>query len=160
MCQKKAVDSAVDLDALIQVSVPMSHVKTRGYGQGERNDDGSSCWPAAHSHEKEADQAKRNSAEPPKPAKAKAPPPLPHAGVQQTIPWDNRFEKKRNDDGSSCWPAAHAHQKEADQAKRNSAEQPKPVKAKAPPPLLHAGVQQTIPLDGRFEETQEKTQTF
>ena len=130
MCQKKAVDSAVDLDALIQVSVPMSHVKTRGYGQGERNDVGSSCWPAAHSHEKEADQAKRNSAEPPKPAKTKAPPPLPHAGVQKDIPWDERFG------------------------------QPTQVKAKAPPPLLHAGVQQTIPLNERFEGTQEKSQTF
>ena len=93
MCQKKAVDSAVDLDALIQVSVPMSHVKTRGYGQGERNDGESSCWPAEHTHENEADQAKRNSAEQPKPAKAKAPPPLPHAGVQQTIPLDGRFEE-------------------------------------------------------------------
>ena len=160
MCLKKAVDSAVDLDALIQVKIPMSHVKTRGYGQAERSDGGSSCWPAAHSHEKEADQAKRNSAEPPKPAKTKAPPPLPHAGVQQTIPWDRRFEDKKNDDGSSCWPAAHSHQKEADQAKRNSAEQPKPVKTKAPPPSLHAGVQPTIPFDRRFEGTQEKSQTF
>ena len=92
MCQKKAVDSAVDLDELIQVSVPMSHVKTWGHGQGERNDVGSSCWSAAHSHEKEADQAKRNSAEPPTPAKAKAPPPLPQAGVAKGIPWDGRFE--------------------------------------------------------------------
>ena len=96
MCQKKAVDSAVDLDALIQVSVPMSHVKTWGHGQGERNDVGSSCWSAAHSHEKEADQAKRNSAEPPTPAKAKAPPPLPQAGVAKGIPWDGRFEVEEN----------------------------------------------------------------
>ena len=93
MCLKKAVDSTLNLDDLIQVEIPMSHVKTRGYDQAERSDGGSSCWPAAHLPEKEADQAKRNSAEPPKPAKTKAPPPLPHAGVQQTIPLDGRFEE-------------------------------------------------------------------
>ena len=130
MCLKKAVDSTLNLDDLIQVEIPMSHVKTRGYDQAERSDGGSSCWPAAHLPEKEADQAKRNSAEPPKPAKTKAPPPLPHADVQKDIPWDERFG------------------------------QPTQVKAKAPPPLLHAGVQQTIPLGERVEGTQEKSQTF
>ena len=87
MCLKKAVDSTVDMNAVIQEWVPMSHVKTWGHGQGERNDVGSSSWPAAHSLEKEADQGKRNSPEPPKPAKAKAPPPLAQAGVPQIIPW-------------------------------------------------------------------------
>ena len=69
------------MDAQIKECVPMSHVNTWGHGQGERNDILSSCCSAANSHEKEAEQSKRSSPEPPKAAKAKAPPAFAQAGV-------------------------------------------------------------------------------
>ena len=107
------MNSTVDMDAQIKECVPMSHVNTWGHGQGERNDILSSCCSAANSHEKEVDQSKRISPEPPKAAKAKAPPALAQAGVPQipskappaTLPnttnrpglenyWDQRFENQ------------------------------------------------------------------
>ena len=75
------MESAMDMDALIKQCVPMSHVNTLGHGQGERSDVLSSCTSAAHSHEKAEEQGKRNSPEPPKAAKAKAPPALAQAEI-------------------------------------------------------------------------------
>ena len=75
------MDSTVDVDALIEECVPMSHINTWGHGQSEKNDVGSSCCSAANSHEKEAEQSKRSSPEPPKAAKAKAPPAFAQAEV-------------------------------------------------------------------------------
>ena len=71
----------MDMDALIKQCVPMSHVNTLGHRQGERNDVLSSCTSAANSHEKAEEQGKRNSPEPPKAAKAKAPPAFAQAEV-------------------------------------------------------------------------------
>ena len=73
----------MDMDAQIKECVPMSHVNTWDHCQGERNDILSSCCSAANSHEKDAEQSKRSSPEPPKAAKAKAPPAIAQAVVPE-----------------------------------------------------------------------------